>query len=422
MSEEIVGKLRGCFLTIWADARKNQNLTIGEALKTGKTFSSNELGSLALGYEGSMAITKSLKLLHENYSISNKFSAKILTEMIERRILGLLTEAPENIVAKSIDAVRELLNSLETASIKKYSIPIRISNLKLEVERLDIGEVFFSKYDDLPKEISELIVKLSEFEHKDKSEENLKSLVFAVAIVEAFDEIRALELGERILEHSLNVLRLYEFGLYSFSSFTHRMRFGIEGSISWNWKRRIIISGKSWSASHTAEGPLESFVIDSKKLGIMKNRHLEKVSPILGKANPTEFEKRLMVSINRFGKGMHESDIVDSFIDFIIALESILLEKQDASRLVGERTSIIIETNQDQRIRILNKVKELYDERNNIVHRGFIDIGPAEMWPAAYYSYLVIMTLLGHLDSIKDTRDLVNMCNKVKFGGPKFGT
>ncbi len=375
---------------------------------------------MTLGMNGVKAINDALLILNQ-IPVVDIFSDKSLSEMIEKCILGLLKEEPRNIDEKTSDVVKKFLSTLENEKAQKWNILIPLSNLKLEVEQLDVGGVLFSKKENFPEDILEKLNKRPKVEADDVTE-NSKGRVYAVPTVEAFDKEKALELGERLVEHALNIVRFYAFGLLGPYSMGRGRRFGIDESISWMWKKRIFLSDKTIGESHEATGPLRTFTIDSESLKTMQMNHFDKVNLILKKKDPTEFEKRLKVSINFFGAGIYELDLVDSFLDFIIALESLVLKEHDPPKgLLAERTSLIIESDSDNRKKIFDKMAELYKKRSEIVHRGNTNITIIEVYSIAHYAYLVIKNLLNHSDVIKTTEDLVNMCNNVKFGGPQFG-
>ncbi len=118
---------------------------------------------------------------------------------------------------------------------------------------------------------------------------------------------------------------------------------------------------------------------------------------------------------------MHELDLRDAYLDFIIALESLLLKENEPTKgLFAERVALIMGDNADSREQIFTRVKDLYQMRSNIVHRGFNDITKLNVKEVSHIAFMVIMTPLKQNNNIKTIDDLAQKCNDIKFAGPMF--
>jgi hypothetical protein len=430
--EESISKLTGCFLTIWNDARKqNFGGPIDHASPSHEII--KKTGGYRIGYNGIKCLHDALEILFSDPHLSNHYSQRYLNEEIENIILSLLNSTPQGIVKQVESSVQRWIQNLHSRTEVEWTVAAPIINLILTMDSIEVGKVTFLKNNSAAtntviKEIRE-ITKSSTSEQEVKefiaslANERLGSRVLAAVKVKAVDKRMAKELGVELIEHSLNVLRFYGFGVLKHNPLDYKMYMGIDGTIFSG--RPLIVTfnpGSHANLTSNTAGALYEYEFNDETIQRMHQLSFESLNSILKKDQKNEFEELLNTSIDFFGAGMNDDDLVDSYIDFVISLESLILKEREPSKgLLAERVSLIIGENRENRIEIFDYVESLYQLRSNIVHRGFKDITKENVKMIAFFAFRTITTLTSHAQKIRRIDDLKDICDRLKFSGPSFG-
>ena len=408
-------KLSGCILNIWNDARSQRGL--------GSSFK--------LSLKGQKATEDALEILAKD-KLGTKFSRQFLGDGIRDMTFALLSTPPRGISEKVDVEVNAWLNKLDAMPVHEWRIIAPIANLVLSgIDCLDVGQVSFVRpnspaFGSMLAEMHQINQGgTSQQEVRDSMgelfQERLRDRVLAVAKIKTADSKIAEGNGRKLVDHALNVLRLYGCGVLEHSPLDYMMYIGLDGTVPAS--KPLIVTLRAGVLSMTFEqyGALFHFTITPDIVKKMNDLSLDAISAMLQKPIPTEFEKLLNTSIDFFGAGMHELDPRDAFIDFIISLESLLLKEREPSKgLLAERVALIIESTPEAREIAFEMVEELYQIRSNVVHRGFNDITESNVKSVSRIAFDTIMTLLKHASTIANIDQLVERCNKTKFSGPAF--
>ncbi|UVS69098.1 HEPN domain-containing protein [Nitrososphaera viennensis] len=296
-----------------------------------------------------------------------------------------------------------------------------ISGLDMKIDRLQVGNVTFVRsHSQIPedtlaqKAFSKLMattpddLNLFECMLKDK----FTKCAIAVIDVEADDEKTAEEVSEDEIEKALNVLRFYLAGLSENDPFFYKMFIGIEGITNTGLTATVIIDddNQKFFFSSSRKGAHRGYELDSTKYQKMLDFHFERVSAILAtpEDSRSQMENSILTSIIFFGSGMNERLLRNTFVSFVIALESCLLRRceKDKSGNIANGMCAMLQIKPEYRRAIHEKVESYYDIRSDIVHEGVDNVVEGMVFEICYLTFNTIMRLVAHSKEIKDKDEL----------------
>ncbi len=117
---------------------------------------------------------------------------------------------------------------------------------------------------------------------------------------------------------------------------------------------------------------------------------------------------------------MNQSNSREAYLNFVTALESLLLKEKEPRGLLAERVAIIAGESYEAREDLFNDMEHIYDVRSKIVHSGFTDVIEDDLWLVSITAFRTIVRLISMSDKINDIGKLVHVCSKSKFSGPPF--
>jgi hypothetical protein len=116
-------------------------------------------------------------------------------------------------------------------------------------------------------------------------------------------------------------------------------------------------------------------------------------SEITQSRRPNELQKRIIQSMQIFGLSRLSRKTELRFLITIAAIESLLLTKTDRDYLglkLAEKTAFLLENERERRIVLYKLMKNYYDMRSGIIHRGTSDISKDdEENISGLYRYLI---------------------------------
>jgi len=119
-------------------------------------------------------------------------------------------------------------------------------------------------------------------------------------------------------------------------------------------------------------------------------------SAILQADEPTEFQGRIISALQWAGRASVEPRNEEAFLLFAIALESLLMAREDKSELTEKlalRAAHVIAIPKG-RLRVYREVKRLYAIRSQIVHSGHAEVGEADLSLVRFYVRVALLTML----------------------------
>jgi hypothetical protein len=152
------------------------------------------------------------------------------------------------------------------------------------------------------------------------------------------------------------------------------------------------------------------FPFDRSQLDFLKKNGFTNFSKLMAKPDPSELEVKILSSLHWYGLAIKDEQNVDKFVKLVIALESLLLDKDDPSKkiLLADRAAFLLGKDLKQRQEIYNSVAKAYSLRGEIVHEGRYELSIKEI--------IELREILRHL-IIKLTRmtNKVSTLKEIKF-------
>ena len=143
-------------------------------------------------------------------------------------------------------------------------------------------------------------------------------------------------------------------------------------------------------------GPLLELSLPSLNSRQAIDTGFARVSELLGKADRTTFEDRILSAFQWAGRATVDIRREEAFLLYMIALESLILGSKVNSEITFQlRLKIvhIITCSTSTRKQFMNRISYLYGVRSKIVHSGSFQVTESELWELRQYSKQVLITV-----------------------------
>jgi hypothetical protein len=297
---------------------------------------------------------------------------------------------------------------------EKYLFIIPVMNLSLE-ENLKIGDGTLVNLN--AKFLASLNATYSlnfDFDGKflsDIAEElprDNETSTFAVVIVEAPDDSKALELAMQKSETCLNVLRLYYFNPSVF------LRDEYKKYLS----RRLVrinLDKKTYGEENTAINIRNLFPtkIDKNAIDELKKTNLPIINRLLCKRTDelTPLQEDLLTAIFWFGNAVKEDQKNMKFVKGIMALEILLVPdgRRGKRDIIAERfASIAYASGSDsEKKEVFLDMRNMYELRNSIIHSGEGYVHEDDLAQLTYWIQATIQVVLQHAEKLNSLQELI---------------
>lgn len=386
-------------------------------------FSHADEGTLFLNGKEAIQYRQCLKLLIEAKG-DESISPKAIETLFQKTILIVhdfnkkRKDTPFDQRLKS--AIDELHSSL-IATPTTFSVYYPVFGLKLDGLPIKVGNVQFCIFDDV--HLEKFLKFLNEYEG-DESEKAKrmsfadslkKSIIFGkptgLIDVKALDAIAAKTLALKELALTVNVINFfsdiipYQKGHIFLPGNNERLTINIP----------IISEGEkpNFTFGWEVAGPLMPFSFqqlleNDKKLGWGFSR----IANLLTKKRNV-VEDKIISSIQWAGKATVEGKKEEAFLLYAISLESLILlenEKEELGYRLRTRVAHLLGSDLESRLKISNKVRDLYKVRSQIVHSGSYQVTDADVYLLRSYSKNCILHILNNepFSSMESTESMVH--------------
>ncbi len=341
--------------------------------------------------------------------IKKNFTSKYIETKLGKLIIKIIkkdeTKRFDNLEKEISDFKEEIKKD-----IKEYTLIFPIINLKIEKE-IKIGEIHFFKFseklDSIKKSFFSIISKSKIPKKEIEVIQNLwteklnylKDFVCAEIKLKA-EQSRCLELGYELVEKSLDVLRLYvPLNVHSMKSYC-----GVLGDLAPTKSTILYYDQKTFSFHEEFKGFLAPFEVTEAYIKIMEEKEFSVINKILNNKR-NNFENSLLTAIHWFGKSIKNVEDKDRFIYFCVALETLLIKNKDESIVssLRERVAFVLEKDKERRILLSKIIRDLYDLRSKIIHKGLSQIPQKDMIQLHMITQQLILKLIN--GKIYENRD-----------------
>jgi len=344
---------------------------------------------------------RAIRILRAKSTNMGKFiSDKRLEELLEGFLFDLKYGDEERIISEIDKHIVGFFDKLKTIQSQRHLFIMPIMHLRL-TQDIIIGDSMLVNMNakTLISLESEHSIKLR-FSHENLSQaanEMIKvneTSVFAIVVVDAPDDEKALELAMQKADTCLNVLRLY----YSNAPFVIRDEF------SSSLPKRIV----HVNLDEETYGEISSRVnlvvniptLNQKAINVMKQFGFEIINRLLCKKldELTSLQRNILTALFWFGSAVKEENRNMKFIKSIIAMETLLVPdggKGKRDKISKRFTSILYNSvSNDEKKEVFLTMKSLYDIRNSIIHSGEGYVYEDDLNQIMYWTQATIQFLL----------------------------
>ena len=303
-------------------------------------------------------------------------------------IKALNERSSETPAAKRVQVLVNEVGTRLQQPTREFSVQTPVEGVTLARHRVRVGAVTLQTSDRVLSErrtVGE--VKLWLREHPTR-----RSDVWASVDVRAVDRRAALTVARYRVQLVLNLVNLYAGQL--------RAPFGAAAYLPGVRGRReaaSFIEGHE-PATHifqrAFEGPL---AVTLRPLH--RARAYRALSRLIAADRPlTVVEEKVLSALRWFGRGAAAPWDEEGFMNFIIALESLLLRPDREGELTYRlrlRSAFLLARRGERRKSIFDEIGALYSVRSQIVHRGSLSVDPNMRIQARNYAAAAILTIAG---------------------------
>jgi len=427
--------------------------------KQGKTvhfWARNNIAA-SLDERGELKFAEAIREILKDSMILENFTIREIEEKVEDIISRTLQFPVAKREVNIISEINKLLASI-VRQIKEYQFVFPISNLRIH-RGFQIGDVRFKVFTTYQSEkwarmLRNLIRNNPHYSNKKKREvvrsiveRHIKPLatnVCAETTVKARKE-RAEEIAKTKIAEAVNILKFYclvERGPYGGNV-------GIEGEILGSSVRSILnrsISDGSITPTLERVGPLFPLSIDDKLLKMMKKNGLHKINGMLQSKKRSWVERKILraiywysrifdtllkrkddekILIKRGISSLRKEEIVEygrineRLVKTFVALESLLLldPHEPIQNNIAERMAYILGKDYLSRKEIKRFIKDMYELRSNVVHRGFTYVSVGEIKELTFLVRMAIITIISKKDrlGLRTQQNFYEWFEKKKF-------
>lgn len=321
--------------------------------------------------------------------------------------------------------VWDYLKPILEESIQESEVLVPLHMIQIECQ-FNIGNVEFKQ---LTKQVYDSW-SLTAFKNKENwEEENIKTFFekerlqhqgFAAASVNVIAEKgRAKEIAFEEIERAVDILRIYDpagFHPLTNSSLTITGRENEKKSKHYVLNDGII----STVQESISGGGTRIFIIDAAFLQDMKMAGMNILSELLRIKELNSFQKTFINALQIYSNSSLATTITDKIVSILVSLEALLLKgNEPIQQNVGERMAFSLSKNGDERKKVVDNLKTIYELRSKYIHHAY-EITYDKMKDIQDFmmnAWLFHTSLIKNLYNIKTKEELIEKLDNLKYYG-----
>ena len=345
-------------------------------------------------------LSRKLKSEIDSVESINGLLKEILIELLKKGFVkkDLSFNSTSKSQIPSLDSQLQKLDNMIHGSTSKWAVIVSIEGIEFKDRgEYKIGKVKF--YDKNTYDYSKLINKT---EDKNKAEGMIinlfKDKIIVEAEVDAYGENGAKESGFFEISRAIDVLSLWKSDVM------------IKEPKFEEFYKFILLNRETEAPPHFLWNRDPRYM-NKVKLNETIKDFVKDFNPLFNKPYNafTELEKNVASALHWYRKGNMSMDPSDRFLNYIIALESLLTTEEDRGgrkqEIISDRAIEVIWILDAYREKYKDKIKKMYDYRSKIVHEGSTDIFNLED-KAKELGKITEMALLSVADKIDECETL----------------
>jgi hypothetical protein len=348
-------------------------------------------------------------VLEERPGVRGNYSEDVVTERIIDALQALALQGQNRDVGK---AVNELLDGLRETS-ENWLIVTPVENLQIDLEFTIAGASFYRKRD----QGIEALFQQARSMAGDRVEHDWFDLIrrgenecLATAIVAAAEPEKAMEKGLVAIERALNLLRLMQ----------PYAGFGVTGSYHEGDREVTCVGLERTSFQQSYRPPVSVWpgIIRAQELNLLKtDERFQRIEALVMKPITSEMEARLLRALAWYGKAVQQADLRDKIVNAMIGIETILLLPYEGGKTeaLSERAAFILGSDLTRRTEIAKTVRAVGRVRNDVVHKGQLEIRMKDVESAIHVLQKLILTIAVSVHETASINDFKARIDVMKF-------
>ncbi|WP_225073804.1 HEPN domain-containing protein [Desulfuromonas sp. CSMB_57] len=222
---------------------------------------------------------------------------------------------------------------------------------------------------------------------------------------------------ERAKEETRRVLELFRFASKALYPISEDIRVGLKGEHSFDTRMAFVISEENLSTKSDNEGSIRPFDFDGQAKEIMEKIGVFKVSEILKKDNPTNFEEVILRAIHWFSSALQQAEIENSFLSLIIALETIFTAERGnpITNTVSEGVAFVLADELEPRKKLKKTIKDYYGMRSGVAHGGKKSVLRSDYYHLINIVGSIIVVLIEKTDEFENHKAFIEWIEETKL-------
>jgi hypothetical protein len=307
---------------------------------------------------------------------TEKFSEEYVTKKIKTIFASLLKNEEINVEDQISKFVAEL-DGYET----KQTVLVPVIGIRLH-EDLKVGSVTFlmpsaERIETIKKSLQEVINKYNKTEVKQKEVfdmfySEMEEQLFKFTISEFSVIAEPDRAYERAKEETRRALEIIRFASKAHYPMSEDIRIGLKGEPGFGARRSFIISDRNLNSKGDNEGALRHLEMSKEVMRSMDKLGFSKLSGILAKPSPTNYEEVLLRAVHWFSSALQQQELENAFLCLIIALETIFTAERGnpITNTVAEGVALVLGHDFQSRKDIKKTIKDHYGMRSGVSHGG----------------------------------------------------
>jgi hypothetical protein len=213
---------------------------------------------------------------------------------------------------------------------------------------------------------------------RDLIEVRMKGKTYAKLTVEALESNAASSLATKKLRSVIDVINFFADVLGSAGTCLF-----LPGDTEPTRQISLMFQESAQSASQIlTKGPLAPLYLSHINEARARRIGLDRASLLLAKNGRNALENRILTSLQWAGRAVDETRDEEAFLLYVIALESLLLKKDQTTEMrfrFALNGSHLLADKFEDRGRIFNELRDAYDKRSQIVHSGSTQVAITEL-------------------------------------------
>ena len=277
------------------------------------------------------------------------------------------------------------------------------------------GHAFFYSYDELDEELKSI----QGFSSNRSIKENFPSLKFPCigVVVTAIDHEKAREKASEKFRAFENVVQ------FMVGKCSDKFFIRVVSPDILYCEESICMAKDSCSGSFAWKGPFGDEKAHSISDPFFTNTENTAIWSLWEKKDVSDWEKKLIRSINWIGRSLRSSDLNMAFLQMLFSLESLLVLQQkdflneSVTAKLADSVAYILGNDYMKRTEIAKKMKNFYALRSKIVHFGSESISLSEFLELFVICKSVIISFfrVKELKEIKSNNDLMEWFNSKRY-------